>query len=155
MPCNDVTEIIQLTLDADDRLTSYALNKKTCGRGIGAAAMMLEAFAGKTADELLAWEAEDYCHAFPTDDPLLEFLQLKHLFAVQAAIGVLTGSHSGGPASSCPVAEIRYDGGEILIEAHIPVDLLTEKIRACGRCKGCGANARTARAAQPVTSSPH
>lgn len=138
MPCSDVTEMVQVVIDSDDRLKSYTYSKKTCGKGVGVASLLVEHFAGMTVDELLALDAETFLAQHPVDNELEEFLGLKHLFAVQSALEVLTGHEPGGPEDLCAAAEIRYDQGDLVIEARILVDLVTEKITSCGHCKGCG-----------------
>lgn len=138
MPCSDVTEMVQVVIDRDDRLKSYTYSKKTCGRGVGAATLLMEPFAGMSVDDLLALDAETFLARHPVENELEEFLRLKHFFAVQSALEVLTGHEPGGPEDICAAAEIAYDNGDIVIEARILVDLVTEKIASCGNCKGCG-----------------
>ena len=65
-------------------------------------------------------------------------MTLKHLFALQEALAVLTGVAAGGPGEVCSVAEIRYDEGVMIIDADIRVDALEEKIKGCGGCTRCG-----------------
>jgi len=138
MPCSDVTELVQVTLDAQDRLKDYFFSKRTCGQGVGAGSLLLEQLGNRNLDELLAIGADDYLSEFPIEDELEEFLSLKHLFAVQAALEVLTGKEPGGKDDPCAAAEIGYEAGDIVINARISVDVVTEKIKSCGNCKGCG-----------------
>lgn len=130
--------MVQVVIDRDDRLKSYTYSKKTCGRGVGAATLLMEPFAGMSVDDLLALDAETFLARHPVANELEEFLRLKHFFAVQSALEVLTGHEPGGPKDICAAAEIGYDNGDIVIEARILVDLVTEKIASCGNCKGCG-----------------
>lgn len=138
MPCTDVTEIVQVALDEHDRLHRYAFTKRTCGQGVGVVSLLIDDLRGLSVDEVLAIEPAALLARHPSDDALEEFLTLKHLFAVQGALEVLTGREPGGPADVCAAAEIIYDEGECVIEAEIKVDLVTDKIKACGGCVGCG-----------------
>ncbi len=138
MPCSDVTEIIQVTLDADERLQDYYLAKRTCGQGVGAGNLLIEQFRGRTTDELLAYDAERYLAEFPVADELEEFLSLKHFFAIQSVLEVLVGKKPGGKDDPCAAAEIAYENGRLVIDGQIAVDLVTEKIKACGNCRACG-----------------
>lgn len=138
MPCSDVTELIQVTLDADDRLKDYFFSKRTCGQGVGAGSLLMEQIGGRTLESLLAVEAQDYLDEFPIPDELEEFLSLKHLFAIQAVLEVLTGKSPGSKDDPCAAAEISFENGDTVINARISVDLVTEKIKSCGACKGCG-----------------
>lgn len=138
MPCSDVTEVMQVTVDADDRLKDYWLAKRSCGRGVGAGSLLMEQLAGRSVDELLVIDAEAYLHEFPIEDELEEFLSLKHLFAIQTALEVLTGKTPGGKNDPCAAAEIAFEDGDTIIDARISIDLVTEKIESCGNCRGCG-----------------
>ncbi len=138
MPCSDVTELIQVTLDNDERLEDYFFSKRTCGQGVGAGNLLIEQFRGRTVDEILAYDAEHYVTEFPVEDELEEFLGLKHFFAIQSVLEVLVGKEPGGKGDPCAAAEISYDDGRLVIDGQIEVDLVTEKIKSCGNCRACG-----------------
>ena len=42
MPCKDVTELLEVVLDSEDRLLDYTFSKRTCGQGVGAASLLIE-----------------------------------------------------------------------------------------------------------------
>jgi hypothetical protein len=138
VPCNDVTEVIDLALDGDDRLRAYALNKRTCGAEIGDAALLAEWLVGTPAPDILALTGEDVVarYAPPSAE---EFLYFKHLVAVQEALRVLTGGERGAPVDACVTVSVaaEADGGVAFV-GHLEVPLLAEKIRACGSCGSCG-----------------
>ena len=140
MPCNDVTEIIQIAVDADDRLTAYAFTKKSCGQAVGALSLLSDHLPGKTINEILEIAPEFFLQQYTATEEIEEFLALKHLIAVQCALEVLTGKESGGPNDLCSAAEISFAEGNTELIAHLAVDLITEKIRSCGGCGTCGAN---------------
>jgi hypothetical protein len=139
MPCADVTELITVTVGPDDTLQAYRFHKRTCGQGVGADSLLLEQFAGLSVDALLALDAETFIAEHPVELEIEEFLNLKHLFAVQAALEVLCGKEPGGKDDPCAAATVAVEpDGSVVIEGRIAVDLMTEKIRSCGNCKGCG-----------------
>ena len=138
MPCNDVTVVMTVILDQDDRLKDYVFAKRSCGQGIGAESLLLDQLRGRELDELLNKSAEDYLVEFPAIDDLEEFLGLKHLFAIQGALEVLTGREPGGKDAAFAAATIDFGEDETRIEGRIAVDILTEKIQACGNCGTCG-----------------
>lgn len=140
MPCNDVTEIIQVTLDSEDRLTKYLFAKKTCGRGVGHASLLLEELSGRSAEEILSLGPDDIRRETGIED----FLRQKHLMALQGAMAILTGEAYGGVTDWCAPLEIVREGDETLIRARILVDILTERIAACGGRAGCGCKSRRA-----------
>lgn len=138
MPCSDITEVIEVVLDGQDRLKDYTFKKRTCGQGVGAGNLLIGALGGMPVEALLEISPESFLEQWPVEDPLEEFLGLKHLIAVQSALGVLLGRASGGPREICAAAEIGCEGDDTIIVARISVDLITEKIKSCGGCKGCG-----------------
>ncbi|MBI2421704.1 MAG: hypothetical protein HYV27_02660 [Candidatus Hydrogenedentes bacterium] len=140
MPCKDVTEMIRVEVDAEDRLTLYRFIKRTCGQGVGTDTLILPLLQGKTVDEILALQPLEFIEEHPVEEEIEEFLNLKHLIAVQSTLEVLTGKAAGGPNDICAAAEIQFEDGMTIIEARISVDLVTEEIKSCGGCKGCGKN---------------
>lgn len=136
MPCESVVELIQIKMDGADRLTEYQFVKKTCGQGVGQNSLLIDVVKGLSVDELLEIDGHQFLHTLSTDDEILEFLQLKHLFAIQATLEVLTGKQPGGRDSACAVADVDYDGNQMIIDAEIDVDIITEQIKACSGCKG-------------------
>ncbi len=139
MPCSDVTECISVVVGPGDLLADYQFQKRTCGQGVGAGRLLEEILLGRTVDDVLDYDAERFLSEHPVDGGLEEFLMLKHLFAVQSALEVLTGKEPGSAGDPCAAAAITYEpSGEIIISAQIAVDLMTEKIKSCGGCKGCG-----------------
>lgn len=138
MPCSDVTEIFNAVIDDEDRLVSYRFVKRSCGKGVGADSLLEDIFVGRTVDELLAIAPEEFLDSYPPTEAIEEFLGLKHLIALQSVLEVLVGRASGSPDEICAAAEIAYEDGHTTIDARISVDLVTEKIKSCGNCRGCG-----------------
>lgn len=139
MPCSDVTELITVTVGADDTLVEYRFNKRTCGQGVGADSLLIEQLAGRRVDDLLAIDAETFLAEHPVELQIEEFLSLKHLFAVQSALEVLCGKEPGGKDDPCAAATMTVEpDGSVVLEGRIAVDLVEEKIKSCGSCKGCG-----------------
>jgi len=138
MPCNDLTELIQVVIDAEDRLLRYRFIKRTCGQGVGLDSLLAGPLVGKSVDEILAIDPAAFLQAYPVAEEIEEFLNLKHLIAVQSALEVLIGQSAGGPGAICAAAEISFENGETLIDAQIHIDLVTDKIKSCGGCKSCG-----------------
>lgn len=138
MPCSDVTEVLEVVLDAGDRLKEYTFSKRTCGQGVGAESLLIDQLQGRSLDELLNKTAEEFLSEFPIADPLEEFLSLKHLFAIQGALEVYVGREPGGKADAFAASGIDYGEDETRITGRIAVDIVTEKIESCGGCSSCG-----------------
>ncbi len=140
MPCSDITEILRLTLDAEERLVSYGLSKRSCGRAVGAESLILEWVSGRGAGELLTASVDEFLDAHPCSDETEEFLYLKHFFALREGLNVLLGHEPGGAASPCAVESIGYGPEGTDLIAQLKIDAFTDQIKSCGRCgKGCGA----------------
>ena len=139
MPCSDITETMRLRLGPEDRLAGYQLIKRTCGRAVGEKSLMEEAFAGMLAGEILAITADDFADAHAVPDETEMFLQLKHLFAVQSGLRALLGIEAAGPDDAVSVGRVMFEGDEVVLECDLAIDVITEKIKACGRCNGCAA----------------
>lgn len=146
MPCNDVTEIIEVTIDGEDRLADYVYNKRTCGQGVGAGSLLIDQLRGWTAEALIEADVDAVRASIPFESDLEEFLALKHFFAIQSVIEVLTGKEPGGKGDPCAAAEIAYEDGRVIITGQIDVELVTDKIKSCGNCGSCGQSKKQAQA---------
>ena len=138
MPCTDVTEVLQVRLDADDRVVSYELSKRTCGRAVGEASLLADWAAGQTAAHLAAVDLDAFLHGrtFPSEEE--EYLAFKHFFALRLGMGVYVGEIAGRASDPCSIARLAYGEDETDFEAEIDVQILTDRIKSCGRCSGCG-----------------
>jgi hypothetical protein len=138
LPCNNIVEQIRVVLNDRDCLIDYQLVKQTCGRPVGQQSLLVDCLRGLSAEELLSLtdrQIQDTCR--PADDLSL-FLHLKHLFAIQGALQVYTGRSFGGKGSNCTVARINREEDQVVVDADIDVDLVTERIRTCGCCTNFG-----------------
>jgi hypothetical protein len=138
MPCSDVTEILSLTLDHQDRVVHYSLIKRTCGGAVGNPSLLRKWIENRSAQDVLAATPEDILIAVPTKSSTWEFLTLKHLFAVQSGLQAMMGELSSMPGDLCVVDTIETAPNGIRMIAELKVDVLTEKISACGGCGSCG-----------------
>lgn len=137
MPCKDLTESLSLVLDDHEQLLDYKLVKQSCGAAIGGESLLLEYFKGRPFGDILAMDSERFCQMY-TVDKRLQFLFLKHFIALSALLRVYTGREAGGVKDFCTIADIASDNGRVSIEAQIAVDAVTEEIKSCGHCHGCG-----------------
>lgn len=145
MPCQDVTESIRVVIDPNDRIRGYEFTKRSCGQGVGTPDLIAPQIVGRPLDRVLHYSAEGFLreNPIPAEEPdrdTLEFLLLKHLFAVQGALEVLTGKEPGGKDDPCATASVTHDGDATVVDARIAVDIVVERIRACGGCASCGRN---------------
>lgn len=137
MPCKNVTELLRLTIDERENIVDYDLAKETCGAAVGDEPFLLGFFKDRPYTDILDLDTERFCKIYPVDKRL-QFICLKHFIALSALLRVYTGREAGGVADFCTIADIKSDNGAVTIEAQIAVDLVTEKIKSCGYCNGCG-----------------
>ena len=135
MPCNEVSEYVQVTLDQADRLQSFALQKNTCGAPVGNA-LLLSYARNVTANELLGMSLLDLVPELYEARHLDQFLLNKQFIALQSAMAVYTGRASGGLDDLFVVESIVFEGNAARISGLLKVDVVADKIRACGNC-GC------------------
>ncbi|MFP4500644.1 MAG: hypothetical protein ACLFTT_06560 [Candidatus Hydrogenedentota bacterium] len=138
MPCRDVTELIRVIVDDAGRFVEYRFIKRTCGQGVGVDTLLMDLLAGQPIADILDIDPNEFIVRYPVAEPIEEFLTLKHLIAVQSALEVLTGQAAGGPDAVCAAAKVSFEDGQTTLDARITVDLVTERIKACGNCRNCG-----------------
>ena len=138
MPCNDVTEILRLSLDSQDCLFDYSLTKLTCGGVLGKESLLKKWCGGLSARAVLNTSIDEFCTRFPTDDPVVEFVRLKHLLALQKGLSALMGIQAARPDDLIAVESIECDPSGTHLIALLKVDAVAAEIQACGRCAGCG-----------------
>ena len=149
MPCSDLTEIMRLVLDRDEKLVDYRLRKRTCGAVIGGEALLLDIFKGRSSTDIIGLNTDDFCRLYPAPDQRLQFFYLKHFIALRALLRVYSGLDSGGAGDFCAIADIGADNGIITIDARIGVEAMTQEIKACGCCEGCGKKSSAGRPKKP------
>ena len=139
MPCDDQTEELALHLDFDDRLCGFSMTKRTCAQTVGGDTL-LERLRGSTATRLQQEAPESLLEV---DDDWEGFVQLKQLFAIRAALGVLDGEYdAAGGAFRIESIESGPDG--IQVTGSVAVDIIAAEITACG---GCGCSTSTVKEA--------
>jgi len=145
MPCDDVTELLRVVLDAEDRVSTYELFKRTCGRAVGERSLLLATWQGVPTNAIVGMDGDVFADGLTVSDDAELVLTMKHFFAVQAGMRVLLGLEPGGPLDPVRVAAVSGTvNGGLMLEAEIAVDVLAERIQACGRCSGCGVKKRLA-----------
>jgi len=140
MPCDDITEWVELELNASDCLKSYSLNKRTCGAEIGDKSFLLDLLAGQSVNQILEMQPLVLLEEVEIKNETDEFFALKHLFALQETLSSFIGVTSSAPEASCAIAHVDYSDTQTHISAALSIVALTEKIKSCGSCGSCGKN---------------
>jgi len=134
MPCGDITERIKIRLDNESRLISYNYYKKTCGGAVGPEEMIIDGLNSKLAEEIVYLSEIDFFKFDKFENEIIEFLNLKHFFAVKSALKVFLGVTSGGIGETCTIAGVEYSNDETIVDADINIDLITDQIKAYAHC---------------------
>ena len=136
MPCDNVTELMRVVLDSDDRLLHYRLLKMTCGGAVGAESLLLDRLRGRAVPELLSLDAGTFCRESAPQTDIEEFLSLKHFFALKSVLKAFVGRQAAGSEAACALSGISFDRDRVTIDAEIAVGVVTDLIRSCGHCGG-------------------
>ena len=136
MPCSDVSEILRIDLDNDDRIIFYSLSKDSCGGGVGKPSLIRKWMKNKTTNDVLAISPSEFAHSLNLKSTTWEYLHLKHLLAIQSGIRAMSGQPPAGAIDYCVVESIEYGSDRTKMTARISVDLMTDEIKSCSNC-GC------------------
>jgi len=133
MPCEDIGEIIEVELDADDRLRGYGLTKESCGAEVGRASLLGDLLRGQPAATLARLQGDELMERWGAPHEGERFLLVKHLLALREALAVYLGERHGGPDAPCALIGVEADDARTRVVARIRVELLAGEIRACSR----------------------
>ncbi len=136
MPCDDITDTLELWLDPDDKIEDYALTKRTCGAEVGHQAFLMPLVEGMVIDELAR---SDYDFLLPHTEGLDDdqnFLAFKHFIALREAATALTGRASDASAFTLSVTAHEQRG--LFARGFVSVSQIEGTIKACGHCRSCG-----------------
>lgn len=137
MPCADVSEILRLDLDNEDRILFYSLSKDSCGGAVGKPSLLRKWMKNKTTTDVLAISPSEFAHSLNLRSNTWEYLHLKHLLAIQSGLRAMLGEAPAGSTDYCEVESIEHGPDRIKMTARIAVDLMTDEISACSGCGTC------------------
>lgn len=136
MPCNNISDVLELTIGSDDKIVDYSLTKLSCGGAVPASRTIKTWLSNITIDELLEVKPEQFLDAHPTDDEVLEYLLLKHFFSARAGAAAILGKDPFGAEGFCTIETISQTSEGLKARASIKIDAITDEIKSCGRCCG-------------------
>jgi hypothetical protein len=137
MPCTDVTEQLQILLDADDRMVDYSLIKRTCGGTMGRDSLILKMVKSMRAEHIAACPPHVFYETITFSSDLKELVYLKHYRALRAALSEYLGWESDEPGADCRMENVQYDSDATRLTASVSLSLATERIPSCGACDTC------------------
>ena len=135
MPCSDVTEYLQLSLDHRERLRTFALRKNTCGAPVGDEQLLLHYVCGYPAAHVARSSMHELVPDFELKRLNDQFVLYKQLLSVQAALLAYEGRAAADRDALFALERVEYDdSANAQISGLVKVDLVTAKIRACSNC---------------------
>ncbi len=92
MPCEDISEVVTVVFDANERLRYFLYEKITCGKIVPLSGKLNDFCRGKSADEIEALQLDEVVRAIGVDNDETFFLADKELDAIQSTIANYRGS---------------------------------------------------------------
>ncbi|MDD4351547.1 MAG: hypothetical protein PHU71_01000 [Candidatus Gracilibacteria bacterium] len=132
MSCQDLTEIIEITLSSDYKLLDYSLRKLSCDKEIGENSLLLKRFKGKEIYEIL--ESSEVDLLKDLSDETEKYLNLKHFQVLCKTLNVLIGNEEQG---SCQIESVDANEDTIKVIAQFSSKNNPAKSSSCAGCQGC------------------
>ena len=132
MPCSDQTERLTLELDDRDRIRGFSVYKLTCQQPVGGSEL-LPVVRDMPARALLSAPAGDLID--PRLDDVRAFMLTKQLLALQGAIAVMYGLPEDGQPQAFDLHELEHDRHGTRLAGEIAINVIAERITACGGCR--------------------
>lgn len=133
MPCNDISELIELRLDAGERLEGFSVQKDTCGAPVGRP-LLAPYVQGRRPDEILTAALTELVPENAHTRELDRFVLTKQLHALQAALAAYTGRAAAGKDEPFVIERIDHCSDETVIRGLLRVALPTAAIKPCSGC---------------------
>lgn len=133
MPCTDVTENLKLVLDSEERIIDYELSKRTCGGAVAGRGLIRKWVKHRPVDAVLQLTGQEVLAGSEIKSGTDEYLHLKHLFAIQETLSAFTGA-TDNESELLSILSVDYGPEGASIQARINLEVLTDRIKACGLC---------------------
>lgn len=135
MPCSDITEYLTLVLDTHECVSSFQLQKLTCGAPVGLLDVA-KLVHGQPVTAIYGRELIDVVPNAYDKAPSAAFLLAKQWLALQAALAVYLGEGTGAKGETFCVEEIDYGPEGVTIKGMVAVNGVdVSQITACGSRK--------------------
>jgi len=119
MPCDEISAVITVVLDKDERLRYYTFEKLTCGKIIPLSQTLQAYCKGMTIDALASLRLEEMVRVLGVRDEDSFFVLDKELDALQSAIANYRGSLPGLDLERYKIESIEYGDESIRIQQVI------------------------------------
>ncbi|MFN0152349.1 MAG: hypothetical protein ACKVU1_16715 [bacterium] len=119
MPCEEISAVVTVVLDKDERLRYYTFEKITCGKIIPLSQTLQAHCKGMTLDALASLRLEELVRAFDVRDEDSFFVLDKELDALQSAVANYRGSDAGLDFERYKIESIEYGDDSIRIQQVI------------------------------------
>jgi hypothetical protein len=131
MPCGDITEIIKINLDNENRIASYSLNKVSCQFAVWEESLIIDWAKNRTIDEILNTSLDTFLESRSADSETDTFMLTKHFESVRQALEVLSGASQGSLSDRCVIESINHGPDGTEMTAYININMNTKNIISC------------------------
>jgi len=131
MPCDNITEIVRIKLDHNNRFIDYSLTKQSCDRAIGESSLLNNILKGHAVEQILDITPESILPGNVSTSTDSRFLYIKHLQAIQSVLAIWLGQRDGQTGEPCVIDTINHDEEGIELTAIIKLNFQTENILSC------------------------
>lgn len=142
MPCSDVTEVVEMRLDANDCIVSYRLQKRTCGGSLGMPSLIKSWLAGQSVTDVIKSDPAEFLASHETRTITGELVHLKHYVAVRKTCQAILGQAADDDIAGL-IDSVIYDADGMDVVAIIPSEVMSEEIKGCAGCGTCGSKHTT------------
>ena len=133
MPCTDVTENLRLVLDSEERIIDYELSKQTCGGAVAGRGLIRKWVKHQPVDKVLQLTGQEVLAGSDIKSGTDEYSHLKHLFSIQETLSAFIGA-TDNESELLSILSVDYGPEGASIQARINLEVLTDRIKACGLC---------------------
>ncbi len=138
MPCDDISESGVALFDKEEKLLSYALEKKTCGAPIQGQKALHSIFLGLTMDQIASLTSEDIEQNLSPRKTLITFDDRKLAFALSSLCRCYLGLSSDDLNPNLELESVDFDPEGNLVLEHSIVFPKNLEIKACSSKCGSG-----------------
>lgn len=136
MPCDDLSEVVTVVLDGEERLRYFLYEKLTCGKIVPLSGRLNDLCRGMTIGAIERLTVEGAAGALGLHDDESLYLVDKELDALQSALANYRGSEPGPDPDRYKVESIDYAPDGVTIRQVIVAPKPERRIPSCRTLHG-------------------
>lgn len=131
MPCDEISEVITVVLDREERLRYFLFEKMTCGKIVPLSGKLNDHCRGMDLDALDALDLDAAVRSLGVSDEETFFLVEKELDALQSVVANYRGSERGFDPDRYRIESIECGEDSVTIKQVILAPKPETKIPSC------------------------